>query len=454
MAIEFALIMQPHPSGILSFLLPNRITFEHIAFLRQLFISTSLAFTQLGPLFYPPPPDPHPDPIQHANNVASAELNAILPTLKQLAQFINVLGAESTAFQINELHSLIETHPDHKRQNGLSNPTERMRLQAVVAEELKAQMMDNYLAGLVQRDPVEGAALYEAFVRKRRLAEAIADGQPVSPQYQTKALPTFLPSSTNESSTSPDVYLSMDSPEPSLIPVPQVPFTTSAPASPQLELTMLHENVTSLTKANSANSSTKSNSSSSSSPEKIYSLDSLRPSILSPIISASSSSSTLSPSPAISTSPRATESVKPSNSPQDLRKSFTFTAPKPSTSSPGIPISLSSSQISYPKVSLRAPLPKPIPKPLGFFPAPSLFPAKAPASTSSTGASTSPIQAVALSPPTSPVVVTSPLFFASPPPPRRSSIASTPSPTPTTVLLPGQSPVFSFTRPLVLDEVN
>ena len=52
-ALELQLIQAPHTQTLLTTLFPNRLPFQHILFLHQLFISTSIAITRVGPVIFP-----------------------------------------------------------------------------------------------------------------------------------------------------------------------------------------------------------------------------------------------------------------------------------------------------------------------------------------------------------------------------------------------------------------
>lgn len=52
-ALELQLIQATHTQTLLTILFPNRLPFQHILFLHQLFISTSIAITRVGPVIFP-----------------------------------------------------------------------------------------------------------------------------------------------------------------------------------------------------------------------------------------------------------------------------------------------------------------------------------------------------------------------------------------------------------------
>ncbi|KAG0347297.1 hypothetical protein BG004_008039 [Podila humilis] len=52
-ALELSMILRPTPIRILSFIMPHRVTFEQVAILHQVFISTFIAISQIGPILVP-----------------------------------------------------------------------------------------------------------------------------------------------------------------------------------------------------------------------------------------------------------------------------------------------------------------------------------------------------------------------------------------------------------------
>ncbi len=56
---ELALILAPTgKTNIFTYLFPNRITYQHVLFLHQLFLFFSVALSRVAPLFSPPDDDP------------------------------------------------------------------------------------------------------------------------------------------------------------------------------------------------------------------------------------------------------------------------------------------------------------------------------------------------------------------------------------------------------------
>ncbi|CAO3563118.1 unnamed protein product [Mortierella alpina] len=51
--LELSMVQNTTPNRILSWLLPNRVTFEQIILLRQVYLSTAIAVSQIGPVLWP-----------------------------------------------------------------------------------------------------------------------------------------------------------------------------------------------------------------------------------------------------------------------------------------------------------------------------------------------------------------------------------------------------------------
>lgn len=52
-ALELAMILRPTPITLLSWIMPHRVTFEQVTILHQVFISTFIAISQIGPILVP-----------------------------------------------------------------------------------------------------------------------------------------------------------------------------------------------------------------------------------------------------------------------------------------------------------------------------------------------------------------------------------------------------------------
>lgn len=51
--LELSLVQNTSPNRILAWLMPNRVTFEQIVILRQVYLSSAIAVNQVGPIFWP-----------------------------------------------------------------------------------------------------------------------------------------------------------------------------------------------------------------------------------------------------------------------------------------------------------------------------------------------------------------------------------------------------------------
>ncbi|KAF9574130.1 hypothetical protein EC968_007382 [Mortierella alpina] len=51
--LELSLVQNTSPNHILSWLMPNRVTFQQVILLRQICLSTAIAVNQIGPIFWP-----------------------------------------------------------------------------------------------------------------------------------------------------------------------------------------------------------------------------------------------------------------------------------------------------------------------------------------------------------------------------------------------------------------
>lgn len=100
---EVHLTLRGHsPSSLLQDVFPARLPFEHIALVRQAFLSASMALSQLGPLLFPPS-DGEEDPLAQAQREAAL----LGPTVQRLAQAVAAAEVEVRAMQEMELRPLV-----------------------------------------------------------------------------------------------------------------------------------------------------------------------------------------------------------------------------------------------------------------------------------------------------------------------------------------------------------
>ncbi|KAF8958296.1 hypothetical protein BGZ46_001999 [Entomortierella lignicola] len=88
-ALELAMITRSEPITLMSWLLPHRVTFEQVAILHQIFISTFIAISQIGPILVP-------SKEQEKSNT------------KELIDRLELLTAISNAESIGQLQSVFD----------------------------------------------------------------------------------------------------------------------------------------------------------------------------------------------------------------------------------------------------------------------------------------------------------------------------------------------------------
>lgn len=106
--------MRPSVSPVFSTLFPHRLPFEHVSLLRQIFISTSMAMSQLAPVLFSPSAsdtasDAGDDDVSEDVQIARAlrDADALKPLLTRLTQIVNATEAEVVALQRLELQPLL-----------------------------------------------------------------------------------------------------------------------------------------------------------------------------------------------------------------------------------------------------------------------------------------------------------------------------------------------------------
>eukprot|EP00918_Siedleckia_nematoides_P004306 GHVU01009604.1.p1 GENE.GHVU01009604.1~~GHVU01009604.1.p1 ORF type:complete len:474 (+),score=36.13 GHVU01009604.1:50-1471(+) len=107
-------------SNVLSFIFPNRVTFEHIALLRQVFIASSCVATQLGGIRYPPAS-------QLDKTQSISELMApIMPLLEHAQQYSTLANTEVVKMMYNDLYPILhdgtDGQPDRRLSLGSEGP--------------------------------------------------------------------------------------------------------------------------------------------------------------------------------------------------------------------------------------------------------------------------------------------------------------------------------------------
>ncbi|GAA5897450.1 hypothetical protein JCM8208_003275 [Rhodotorula glutinis] len=111
-SLEFHLLLRSTPSPTFSLVFPSRLPYEHVALLRQLFISVSMAMSQLAPLLSPPSPSPSSSSTEEAALAAAlADADHLRPLLQRLAALSTTTEREVAALQRLELRPLVPDHP-------------------------------------------------------------------------------------------------------------------------------------------------------------------------------------------------------------------------------------------------------------------------------------------------------------------------------------------------------
>ncbi|GAA5944008.1 hypothetical protein JCM1841_005390 [Sporobolomyces salmonicolor] len=180
LALELHLLLRASPSPTFSFFFPSRLTYEHIALLRQLFISSSMAMSQLSPLLFPPSPL-HLAPSgsseeQQAMARALADADALKPLLQRLAVLTASAEAEGLALQRLELRPLLDV-PPRSADSFEQRPTQAdLRAQErKVIGELKEQMVRMYEDMQIKTNPKTAPVWAEA-LRVQRARELKRNG--------------------------------------------------------------------------------------------------------------------------------------------------------------------------------------------------------------------------------------------------------------------------------------
>ncbi|GAA5908204.1 uncharacterized protein JCM6883_004306 [Sporobolomyces salmoneus] len=175
-SLEFHFLLRPSPSPTFSFLFPNRLTYEHIALLRQLFISLSMAISQLTPLLFPvplPSVSPLVDPEQSREQsleLALRDAEELKPLLSRLAHLTKAAEIEATGLQHLELRPLVlldeeETAKEQRTELEVKKEMEGSRRKVV--EGVKVQMKSTFEDLQLKSHP-NTARIWEAAVKNGR----------------------------------------------------------------------------------------------------------------------------------------------------------------------------------------------------------------------------------------------------------------------------------------------
>ncbi|GAA6035158.1 hypothetical protein JCM8097_006394 [Rhodosporidiobolus ruineniae] len=251
-ALELHFLLRPFPSPTFSLVFPNRLTYEHISLHRQLFISTSMAMSQIAPLLFPAatasPGEGGTEEDAMARALADAE--QLKPLLQRLAQLTATAEAEAAALQQLELRPLLSPPaPSVSGAPSAPNKADERRLRA----EVQAQMVRTFEDLQVKSNPATAGVWREAIERgrarkgRKEKGGKGADGEGKKRRRKKKAVggegaangsggstPSTDSPITTSSSTPAD---NLNAPPPTLdaaaIP-PAVTLLASPPASPRL----------------------------------------------------------------------------------------------------------------------------------------------------------------------------------------------------------------------------
>ncbi|GAA5994808.1 uncharacterized protein JCM10292_004364 [Rhodotorula paludigena] len=173
LSLEYHLLLRSTPSPTFSFFFPRRLPYEHTALLRQLFISTSMAMSQLAPLLFPTPPPLSSEQDAHARALADAE--QLAPLLQRLARLTATAEAETAALQSLELRPLLALPPLPAGEARQADEERKLR------EEVKGHMVRVFedLQVKSQRGTAEvwADAVRKGRERERKRREREAGGQ-------------------------------------------------------------------------------------------------------------------------------------------------------------------------------------------------------------------------------------------------------------------------------------
>lgn len=148
-SLEFHLLFRSSPSPTFSFVFPDRLPYQHIALLRQLFISTSMAMSQFGPLLFPETPSPFAASSSALSEDerytrAVADLDGLKPLIERLMRMTAQAELEASALQSLELRPLLESvKPDPDAPGAEETKVIRGLVDQIVASWEDSQLRSN-----------------------------------------------------------------------------------------------------------------------------------------------------------------------------------------------------------------------------------------------------------------------------------------------------------------------
>ncbi|KAJ8296932.1 Chaperone protein DnaJ [Rhodotorula toruloides] len=149
LSLEFHLLFRSSPSPTFSFVFPYRLPYQHITLLRQLFISTSMAMSQLGPLLFPDTPALFAAPSSAPSETeqyarAVADVDSLKPLVERLMRLTAQAELEASALQSLELRPLMESvKPDPEAPGIEERKVIRKLVDGMVATWEDSQLKNN-----------------------------------------------------------------------------------------------------------------------------------------------------------------------------------------------------------------------------------------------------------------------------------------------------------------------
>ncbi|GAA5832866.1 hypothetical protein JCM11251_000509 [Rhodosporidiobolus azoricus] len=165
LSLEFHFLLRPIPSPTFSLLFPSRLTYQHIALLRQIFISSSMAMSQIAPLLFPPSPaelEGGKDADPFARAVADAE--QLKPLLLRLSALVSTAESEAAAMQALELRPLLPSASSPSPSSAGGPPVVSAEEAAAVRAEVQERMVRTFEDLQIKSAPGGGARVWREAV--------------------------------------------------------------------------------------------------------------------------------------------------------------------------------------------------------------------------------------------------------------------------------------------------
>lgn len=215
---EATLLVSPGPTRLFSFFLPRRLIYQHILFLRQLFISTSFALAQLLPLVFPVDSSevnamPNEEYVRAREKMVK-EVAELTPLLERIGEVTRNGDAEMRRLQGTEYRPLMieraslyplfekrvarEGEEEVEEEAGMKEEREKMNLEIIKmneslternvevdkwndlkAEELKARMVESY-GDFMFKMTDEGQAIWNRITLEDLQKKGLIPGGPTA----------------------------------------------------------------------------------------------------------------------------------------------------------------------------------------------------------------------------------------------------------------------------------